>query len=588
MGGSRREGQRPRGLALGHDMSCPYRRTDLKVGHYRRRNRGVGVGEGGVGEAEAEGDERLFGQVTVGAVGHGVVGVRRKLGDGFVERDGETSGGIVVTGENVGDGGATFFAGIPSFEDSGSVFVGPIDGEGAAIGENGDERLAGGGEGYKKFLLGARKREIGAITAKEAGVAVFGFFAFELCGDADDGDDDVGFAGGGDGFLEKIRREPDKAHGGFPGVVKIFQLDRVGVAGLEMDQCGEGAFTVRGPIIDEDFVVEVEAAAAIGADTETIVAINGRDEKAAPACGEIFGGDTGGRRDIVPFEIDGIDASKGGGAGESSVGEEFGSQARDRYMGTGYVVAILNVAGSIRKEGGGGDGDGAGFGDRRANSGGNFGVGETLANAGEDGGVRRGSAVVIAEERIEGVGGGADDGDGFDGGFERKGVALVFEKDDGFARGVESELAVGRSVDVGKREMRPWHTIGRIEHAKAEAGFEETADGAVDIVGRDEAIVGGAIEGFELWAAGEVGASSERERGGLIERDDEAVALVEIVDGPTIGDHVAAETPLVAKEIEEQVIGAGGFAADGVVSTHDGVGVAIDDGGAEGGSVSVV
>lgn len=136
--------------------------------------------------------------------------------------------------------------------------------------------------------------------------------------------------------------------------------------------------------------------------------------------------------------------------------------------------------------------------------------------------------------------------------------------------------------------MRPWHTIGRIEHAKAEAGFEETADRAVNVVGSDEAIIGGAIEGFELWAAGEVGASSERERCGLIERDDKAVALVEIVDGPAIGDHVAAETPLIAKEIEEKTIGAGGFAADGIVGTHDGVGVAIDDGGAEGGSVSVV
>ena len=239
-------------------------------------------------------------------------------------------------------------------------------------------------------------------------------------------------------------------------------------------------------------------------------------------------------------------------------------------------------------KGGGGDGNGAGFGDGSAGSGGNFGDGETLANADEDGGVRRGSAVVIAEERIEGIGGGADHGYGFYGGFERKSVALVFEKNDGFAGGFESEFAVGRSVDVGEGEMRPWHTIGRIEHAKAEAGFEETADRTVDIVGKDEAIIGGAIEGFELWAAGEVGAGSERERCGLIERDDETVALVKIVDGPAIGDHVAAETPLITEEIEEQAIGASGFAADGVVSAHDGIGVAVNDGGAEGGSVGVV
>jgi len=206
------------------------------------------------------------------------------------------------------------------------VFIGPIDGERAAIGENDDERLAGGGKGFEKFLLGVRKRQIGAITAKEAGIAVFGFFAFELRGDADDGDDDVRFAGGGDGFLEKIWREPEKAYGGFPGVVEVFELDRVGVAGLEMDQCGEGAFTVRGPIIDEDFIVEVEAAAAVGADAETIVAIDGRDEDAGPARGKIFGGDTRGGRDVVPLEIDvGINTGERGRAGERGVREEFGS-----------------------------------------------------------------------------------------------------------------------------------------------------------------------------------------------------------------------------------------------------------------------
>lgn len=382
------------------------------------RHCGVGVGDGGVGEPEAEREQRLFGEVAVGAAGHGVVGVRRKLGDGFVEGDGEASSGIVITRENIGDGGATFFAGIPSFEDGGSMFAGPIDGERAAIGENDDERLAGSSEGFEKFLLGVRKREIGAITAKEAGIAVFGFFAFELSGDADNRDDDVGFASGGDGFIEKIWREPDKAHGRFPGVVEVFELDRVGVAGLEMNEGGEGALTVRGPVIDEDFIVEVEAAASIGADAETIVAIDGRHKVAAPPNGEIFGRDAGGGRDIVPFEINrGIDAGEGGRAEESGIGKEFDGQARDRYMGTGYDVAILYVAGRIRKEGGGGDGDGAGFGDGGANRGRNFGVGETFANAGEDGGVRGGSAVVIAEERVEGVGGGTDDGDGFDGRF---------------------------------------------------------------------------------------------------------------------------------------------------------------------------
>jgi len=98
----------------------------------RPRTRINGVGEGGVGEAEAEGEEGSFRKIAIGAVEHGVVGEGRELGDGFVERDGETTGGIVVAGENIRDGGAALFTRIPSFENRGSVLVGPIDGDGAA------------------------------------------------------------------------------------------------------------------------------------------------------------------------------------------------------------------------------------------------------------------------------------------------------------------------------------------------------------------------------------------------------------------------------------------------------------------------
>ena len=97
---------------------------------------GVGEGESGIGKTVAEGEEGFFGEVAVGAIGHAVAGEGRELGDGFIERDGETAGGIVVAGEDVGDGGAAFFAGIPGFEDGGSVFIGPVDGEGAAAGQD--------------------------------------------------------------------------------------------------------------------------------------------------------------------------------------------------------------------------------------------------------------------------------------------------------------------------------------------------------------------------------------------------------------------------------------------------------------------
>ena len=45
---------------------------------------------------------------------------------------------------------------------------------------------------------------------------------------------------------------------------------------------------------------------------------------------------------------------------------------------------------------------------------------------------------------------------------------------------------------------------------------------------------------------------------------------------------------MIAEKIEEEIVGAGRLIEDGVVGAHDRVGVAVDDGGAEGGRVGVV
>ena len=196
---------------------------------------------------------------------------------------------------------------------------------------------------------------------KKPGSLDFGFFAFELRGDADDGDGDIRFARGVDSFLLQIGRNPEKADGGFPGSVEIFELDGIGMASLEVDEGGKGAFAVRSPVVDEKFVVEVEAVTAVGAGAQAVIAVDGRDEHAGPADGEIFGGDIGGRRDVVPFEVDGgIDPGGDRRAEEMDVGEKFGGEAGvgnwdRRCAGTGQLVPQLRKADV-------GDGNGAGFG----------------------------------------------------------------------------------------------------------------------------------------------------------------------------------------------------------------------------------
>ena len=196
------------------------------------------------------------------------------------------------------------------------MFVGPIDSERTACGENNDQGLAGGGEGLEEFFLRPGKINVGAVAAEEAGIAVVALFAFEVGGDANDGDDDVGFASGVDGFLGKIRRNPEKTSEGFPETAEVLELDGVGVAGLETDEGGEcalAALAVSDPVVDEDFAIEEEAETAVGAGADAVVAVGGCDQFAGPANRIVFGGNTGSGRDVVPDEVESrIDAGDKG------------------------------------------------------------------------------------------------------------------------------------------------------------------------------------------------------------------------------------------------------------------------------------
>ncbi len=62
----------------------------------------------------------------------------------------------------------------------------------------------------------------------------------------------------------------------------------------------------------------------------------------------------------------------------------------------------------------------------------------------------------------------------------------------------------------------------------------------------------------------------------------------DVDDRAAVGDDVALEAPLAAELIlEQELVGAGGLAVDAVVGAHDGVGLALGDGGAEGGQIGV-
>ena len=100
---------------------------------------------------------------------------------------------------------------------------------------------------------------------------------------------------------------------------------------------------------------------------------------------------------------------------------------------------------------------------------GDAGGGEALFNAVEriDGRGRR--AVVVALQRLDELGCGADDGDAADAGLERKDVVVVLEQHHGFARGLQRELAMLRRVVLAEGNAAVGVAGRRIEHAEAEA-----------------------------------------------------------------------------------------------------------------------
>ena len=115
---------------------------------------------------------------------------------------GSRPAGLLCPARVRANGGAAFDAGVPGFENCGGMFVGPVERYGAAALQHDDERLAGGGEGFKQFLLWRGQVEAGAVAAAEAGNLDGHLFAFELRREADKSHDDARLFGAGDGFID--------------------------------------------------------------------------------------------------------------------------------------------------------------------------------------------------------------------------------------------------------------------------------------------------------------------------------------------------------------------------------------------------
>ena len=110
---------------------------------------------------------------------------------GCIKGDGQSAGGIIFAEERIGDGGAAGLAWVPGFKDRGGLLRGVLQCERAAIHQDNDQGLAGGGESIDKLLLGGGEFDGGAVAAFESLDVQRHLLAFDLGAEAEERDDRV-------------------------------------------------------------------------------------------------------------------------------------------------------------------------------------------------------------------------------------------------------------------------------------------------------------------------------------------------------------------------------------------------------------
>ena len=180
------------------------------------------------------------------------------------------------------------------------MFLCPVDGESTAVGEDHYDGLASRCDGFKQILLGLGQVDAGAVATMEAGLVDGHLFALKLAGDADDGNDGIGFFCSFDG--RRIDRAIDlcphhaQMRIGRAGG-RVLHRQMVGFARFKVNAAGERLNAVRIVGRGNNFAVERDMNESVGFDAEFVVAGFLRRERRLAAHGEgLDRGDFGGRR----------------------------------------------------------------------------------------------------------------------------------------------------------------------------------------------------------------------------------------------------------------------------------------------------
>src|SRR5579862_1203078 len=234
-----------------------------------------------------------------------------------------------------------------------------------------------------------------------------------------------------------------------------------------MDRLGlRSRWTMRRPVVDQRLAIDPNAVAVLSSESDDVVAALGGRQNTRPA-DRIVLRQLRSRTGECPYKIHiRVDTLQRGLAFELDVVKVFGVQSVPRASLVGVERGLRNGAYDrtdqtcpLHEV--------------------NFGFWKALPQTRKNGDRRGWRTVVIAFQRIETVGIGANHRYFWIRLLQRKKVIFVLQQDERFARGSQGKLAMRRSVVGRAAKFCPWNERRRIEHSQAEASGQGSLDRCV-------------------------------------------------------------------------------------------------------------
>jgi hypothetical protein len=280
---------------VGHDAADGGR---LSRPDGRRLDAQIRVLERRVAESVAEGEQRHAGQidVVVASARRLVVVVERQLAFRHRKRQRQASGGIRASEDRVRHGVTAGLTRIPRVDDGGDAFQ-PWHGDGAAANEDDDRRLARRRDGLDQFGLAAGQPELRPVAKLALLHAA---------------DNHHGIAGGcGCDRLTDLPPPrlgdtgiPDELQPGVARRLEILQPDAMDRSRRQRHRRHADAVRPLLPVIDDEFVIEIEPVAVVALDADPRHAVRRHRDRAGPAGGVPIERDAAAGRVQRPAEVD--------------------------------------------------------------------------------------------------------------------------------------------------------------------------------------------------------------------------------------------------------------------------------------------